>query len=358
LICLAARRSVGIAVDSVQSSTALTGKADRITGASSYRLPQTRDGPLKMKTSPWLALFLLGLMSALHASQAASVEVLDTVKLANNVYALIGPTTNRDAENLGNNANFGIVVTDAGVVLIDPGASYQGAKMIHEAIRSVTDQPVKLVINTGGQDHRWLGNGYFKSLGAHIIANQAAVADQRARLQDQLIRLGGLAGDEALEGTEPTYADETFTDQKIFEFGGIRLELHHAGHAHTPGDSFVWIPKHSILFSGDIVYVDRMLGIGPQSAHLSWIGAFEAIAAKEPKTIVAGHGRPTDLAKATQDSYDYLVFLRAAVRSLIDADRGIEDVGKIDQSRFSYLSNYDLLKGRNAQRVYEELEWE
>jgi hypothetical protein len=36
----------------------------------------------------------------------------------------------------------------------------------------------------------------------------------------------------------------------------------------------------------------------------------------------------------------------------------MEDVGEIDQSRFEYLSNYDTLKGRNAQRVYEELEWE
>jgi hypothetical protein len=36
----------------------------------------------------------------------------------------------------------------------------------------------------------------------------------------------------------------------------------------------------------------------------------------------------------------------------------MESVGQIDQSRFSYLENYDMLKGRNAQRVYAELEWE
>jgi hypothetical protein len=33
-------------------------------------------------------------------------------------------------------------------------------------------------------------------------------------------------------------------------------------------------------------------------------------------------------------------------------------VGGIDQSRFARLENYEQLKGRNAQRVYEELEWE
>jgi hypothetical protein len=42
----------------------------------------------------------------------------------------------------------------------------------------------------------------------------------------------------------------------------------------------------------------------------------------------------------------------------MDEGHGMEDIGKIDQSDFSYLSNFDSLKGRNAQRVYEELEWE
>ena len=112
------------------------------------------------------------------------------------------------------------------------------------------------------------------------------------------------------------------------------------------------------MFSGDIVYVDRMLGIGPQSAHRSWISAFEALAAKSPEILVPGHGKPTNLDKATRDTHQYLVFLREAVLSLLDEGSGMEDVGKIDQSKFNYLENYDALKGRNAQRVYEELEWE
>jgi glyoxylase-like metal-dependent hydrolase (beta-lactamase superfamily II) len=161
-----------------------------------------------------------------------------------------------------------------------------------------------------------------------------------------------------MDGTEPVYADETFADRRLLQVGGTRIEIHHAGHAHTPGDSFVWLPEHGILFAGDIVYMDRMLTVGAQSAHASWITAFEAMAALQPEIVVGGHGRPADLAKATADSYDYLVFLRRAVQAFMDAGSGIEEVGTIDQSRFSYLENYDSLKGRNAQRVFEELEWE
>ena len=302
--------------------------------------------------------FLLLLSSVTVSIGAHAEPVLKTEQLADNIFALIGPTTNRDPQNLGNNANFGVVVTEEGVVLIDPGATHQGAQMIHDTVRAITEKPIKVVINTGGQDHRWLGNGYFKALGAHIIANEKAVTDQKARLQDQLFRLGNLIGSEGLKDTEAVYADETFADQKVLMIGDTHIEIHHAGHAHTPGDSFVWLPDHKIMFSGDIVYTDRLLGVGPQSAHRSWIAAFEAMAAKQPEIVVGGHGRPADLAKARSDSYDYLVFLRKTVQAFMDEGHGMEEIGKIDQSRFSYLDNFESLKGRNAQRVFEELEWE
>ena len=246
------------------------------------------------------------------SSIAQAAPVLKTEQVAEDVFALVGPTTNRDPQNLGNNANFGVVVTSEGVVLIDPGATRKGAQMIHEAVRAITDEPIRVVINTGGQDHRWLGNGYFKELGAHIVANENAVDDQKTRVQDQLISLTDLVGSDGLAGTEPVYADETFAERKDMTIGGTSIEIHHAGHAHTPGDSFVWLPDHRIMFTGDIVYTDRMLGIGPQSAHLSWIAAFEAMAARKPEVVVGGHGMPADLARATADSYDYLVFPAAS----------------------------------------------
>ncbi|MCG8067009.1 MAG: MBL fold metallo-hydrolase [Candidatus Thiodiazotropha taylori] len=305
-------------------------------------------------------LRVIALLFAVVVSSASvqAGSVLKTEKLAENVYALIGPLTNRDPDNLGNNANFGVIVTDDGVVLIDSGATDKGARMIHAAIKEITDKAVKWVINSGGQDHRWMGNGYFKALGATIIASEKAVADQKARRESQLDRLWSLVGKEGLEGTDYIYADESFSQQKLFKVGNTRIEIHHAGHAHTPGDSYIWLPQHKIVFSGDIVYTDRMLGVGSMSAHKSWIAAFEAMAAKQPEIVVGGHGNPATLAKAKADTYDYLRFLREAVLAFMDQGNSLEDIGKIDQSRFSYLKNFDSLKGRNAQRVYEELEWE
>ena len=95
--------------------------------------------------------------------QPSADEKLELQKVTADVYAIVGELGNRTAKNLGNNATFGFVITAEGVVLIDSGGTYQGAQEIDRLIKSVTDKPVVRVINTGGQDHRWLGNGYFKN---------------------------------------------------------------------------------------------------------------------------------------------------------------------------------------------------
>ena len=182
-------------------------------------------------------------------------------KVNDHVYAVVGPFGNRTPENLGNNSTSGFVVTEEGVVLIDSGGTYQGAAAIEALIKQVTDKRVKVVINSGGQDHRWLGNGYFKERGSRIIASTTAVEDQKARTQDQLFILGNLVGTEGLEGTEPVYADETFEERKRFTLGGFTFELQHIGPAHTPGDSLVWLPEQRVVFSGDVIYIGRMLGV-------------------------------------------------------------------------------------------------
>jgi len=157
-------------------------------------------------------LFVLFLGIA-TAQLSAATDDLELREVTENVYAIVGSLGNRTPENLGNNATFGFVVTSEGVVLIDSGGTHKGAKQLHNVIERVTDKPIVTVINTGGQDHRWLGNEYFQNLGAKVIASRRAVADQKARRQDQFIMLGNLVGNDGLSGTNDTYADEVFDNE-------------------------------------------------------------------------------------------------------------------------------------------------
>jgi glyoxylase-like metal-dependent hydrolase (beta-lactamase superfamily II) len=299
-----------------------------------------------------LAAGALTLLAALGPAAA-----LDTVAVGDGVWALVGDTDQRSPENLGNNATFGVIVTPAGVVLIDPGGSYEGAAALDAAIARITEKPVKIVVDTGGQDHRWLGNGYWKAKGARIVTSTTALADQRARGGEQIEALRRFLGDH-FAGTEPVFADTTFEKETTLTLGGVEMTLHHTAPAHTPGDLFVRLPDRSVVFAGDIVFVDRLLGVGQQSNAAGWIAAFEAMAAFEPARVVPGHGRPTTLARAKAETLDYLVALRGRIRALLDRGGGLGEASKVDQSAFAGLAQFDALAGRNAAQVYTEMEME
>ena len=292
------------------------------------------------------------------AAVGASASVLRIQVVTDHIYALVGPHEQRNADNFANNATFGVVLTEAGVLLVDPGGSYKGAALIDEALQTITDKPVKIVINTGGQDHRWLGNSYWKDRGARIIASSAAVEDHKARTDSHFNNLTSLMGEEALAETVAVYANETFARDLDLEFGGQRFEIRHRGPAHTLGDSFVWMPEAGVMFTGDIVYVERMLGIGPAQNSGSWIQVFESMASYNPAIIIPGHGPVTDLSRARAETYDYLVHLRTTIGDILDDDGTIEEGIEIDQSAFQHLAVFEQIAKRNAQAVFMQMEFE
>jgi glyoxylase-like metal-dependent hydrolase (beta-lactamase superfamily II) len=276
--------------------------------------------------------------------------------VAPGVYAFIGETGMRTYENEGMNANSGFIVTNAGVVVVDSGSTWNVAEQIHAAIRKVTQQPVKYVVNTGGQDHRWLGNGYFKAQGAQILAASAAIDDMNAR---GVLQLQGLAGElkDKIAGTEVVLPTRTFDKKEVLKLGGREIQLIYFHGGHTPGDSVVWLPKERLLFSGDLIFVDRLLGVLPFSNASNWLASFSEIEKLKPQIIVPGHGAVCDLKKAQRETRDYLRHLVDHMKNAVDNMVGLQEaIDSLDQSEWAYLANYQLLKGGNASRVYLEME--
>lgn len=306
-----------------------------------------------MKLRLWVFLVWSFVLTSFPALGAVTFT---PVPVAENVYAFIGETGMRTAANEGMNANSGFIVTSVGVVVIDSGSTWQVAQAIHSAIKTVTRQPVKIVVNTGGQDHRWLGNGYFKSIGAEIVAARPALADMQARGGTQLESLRQTLG-EKMAGTLPVYPDRLFDQSDTMHMGDQEIQLLYFHGGHTTGDSVVWLPKQSVLFSGDLVFVDRLLGIFPFSNSQNWLDSFAAMEKLRPKLIVPGHGKVCDLAQARHDSRDYLQLLHdhmaQAVKNWVDMEVAINSLNDGD---YRSLQNFDSLHRFNASNVYLELE--
>jgi glyoxylase-like metal-dependent hydrolase (beta-lactamase superfamily II) len=298
-----------------------------------------------------------GFIFTLFNTQAVALQ-LSPVQVAPGVYAFIGETGMRTYENEGMNANAGFVVSKAGVVVVDSGPSYQVAKAMHAAIKKITQQPVKYVINTGGQDHRWLGNGYFKEQGAQIIASSKALPDMQERGPMQL---AGLKSElrEKINGTQIVYPERLIEQKEILKLDGMEVQILYFHGGHTPGDAVVWLPKSRTLFSGDQIYVDRILGVLPFSNSKNWLDSFEEIEKLKPRVIIPGHGKVCDLPRARHDTKDYLSLLRTHMRKAYDAGSDLQKaINTLDQSAFRYLENFEQLKGGNANRVYLEMEAE
>ncbi|MDI1247134.1 MAG: MBL fold metallo-hydrolase [Rhodoferax sp.] len=297
------------------------------------------------------------LTASLLALPARAVEVTFQ-PVADGVYAFIGDIEGRSYDNEGLNANLGLVVTSAGAVLIDCGSSYQVAAKIHEAVKKVTTQPLKLVINSGDQDHRWLGNGYFAEKGIETLAHADAQADMLARTGEQMEGLKVLK--ERLDGTRPTLPSRFFKDQDTrITLGDTVIELKHRQGGHTPGDTLVWLPQKNVLFSGDVVYVDRVLGLHPVSRTKTWLDSFAVIDQLKPQTIVPGHGKVTNLATAQAQTRDLLLALRAHMKKAVDDGTDISTAVKTFNGRpFAHLKHADVWLPQLANLTYLEIERE
>ena len=294
---------------------------------------------------------------ALLLSFNARAEYLPQAeRVVDNVYAIVGPLGQRSVENDGLNATFGFIVTPAGVILIDSGASKIGAEKLAQAIRKVTDRPVRWVVNTGSQDHRWLGNDHFARQGAQVIALKRTAATQAHYAKQHLQGLERQLG-ARLAGTTPLPATTLHDDLATLELGGETLTLRYTD-AHFPGDALVHLPKHGVVFTGDLVYVDRMLGVLPWSSVAKGRQAFHALAALKPVHVVPGHGRVSDLAKAQRETGDYYDFLADTIGKAAKEMEPMDEVltRHADLPAFRHLENYRDLHRANMNRAFTEFE--
>lgn len=280
------------------------------------------------------------------------------VEVIPRVWSAIGATAPPTYENAGHNNNLSFIVTGDGVVVINGGAAYGLAKALHDEIKQITDQPVKLVFNENGQGHAMLGNGYWADQGVPIVAHEEAAAEFEEYGGSILSGMEGYNRDQA-EGTFVQGPTETFADEYIVEMGDFRIEARYLGPAHSPGDIVVWLPEQSLVISGDMAFHERMLPIFADTITADWVETWET--AFEPlgaTYVIPGHGHPTNMDQVRRYTHDYLVYLRGQIREHIDSGGDLTEAYYVDQTPYKNLDTYEELATKNAGRVFEQMEWE
>lgn len=310
----------------------------------------------------WLALILLATPALasedIPDQYPASALYSKPVEVIPHVWSAIGATAPPTYENHGHNNNLSFIVTGDGVVVVNGSAAYLLAKALHDEIKAITDQPVKLVIDENGQGHAMLGNSYWSEQGvpilAHADAAEAFAHDGAQSLQQhqQVLR-------ERAEGTTLVGPTETFEDTRVIEMGDFRIEVLHLGPAHSPGDISVWLPEQSLVIAGDMAFHERMPPIFADTITADWIDTwdtkFEPLGATY---VIPGHGHPTNMAQVRRYTRDYLAYLREKIREHIDEGGDLAGAYYVDQSPYEHLNTFEELATKNAGRVFEQMEWE
>jgi glyoxylase-like metal-dependent hydrolase (beta-lactamase superfamily II) len=298
-------------------------------------------------------------IAALAWFVAGSAHALpEPIEVAPEVYAIVGDLGAQTYENEGLNANLGFVVGGDAVLAVNSGPSRRIAEELLAAIRRTTSKPVKWVVNLNSQSHYWLGNGVFKQIGAKLLAHPEAIDLMREQGRAQQETLQHVLRDR-FDGTELVAAEHAVPEKETINLGRRHVEIRHLGHAHTPGDLIVSISDYGVVFTGDLVYTERLLAVLPISQSKGWLAAFRRLEALSPRMLVPGHGQPTDLPGAREATFAYLTHLRTEAEKQFRAGvNPSEAAQRIDQSRWRMLQNFEALAKRNASQVFLEVERE
>lgn len=209
-------------------------------------------------------------------------------------------------ENRGMMANVLFVITSAGVVVLDSGASVQIGEMAIRRLRTLTDRPVVAVINSHYHGDHFLGNDAFvQAFGADLPIHAHPAA--RERIQGT----AGSAWRTLLEqwtngatvGTRVVPPNRDLLGGAVMRLGDTTLKIHHHGRAHTESDLCVEIVEDRVVYVGDVAMNGRIANMDDGS-YLGTLRTFDALTQDIPGALwVPGHGQASRTLLAEQREF-------------------------------------------------------
>lgn len=308
---------------------------------------------------------LLGLLACLtlagctSATNASGRGELVPEEVAPGVYAFLGARQEIAPANGGNVANTGFIVGPQGVIVIDTGPNDAHGEQILAAIARVTHKPVVLAINTHPHPENVLGNSAFARRCIPIMARRETIDAMKARCEMCYRNVLGVLGKDAMAGTTIVIPKVNVAGNGEWIAGRQRIELYHFGWGHTEGDLAVFDPASGVLFTSDLVYLDRVPHMHEARVR-RWIGALEKLRTIPARRIVPGRG-PISNPERMDETYDYLTQLLARVQAGYDRGQSVIDMLKdpaVDVPQYQGWALYKDVHPLNVQHVYTELERE
>jgi phosphoglycerate dehydrogenase-like enzyme/glyoxylase-like metal-dependent hydrolase (beta-lactamase superfamily II) len=225
----------------------------------------------------------------------------------------------------GGSNNIWVVFNDY-VLVFDANFPKEAGDVI-AAVKKTTNKPIRYVVDSHHHGDHAYGNAVFSQVGASVISQTNCARLLRVDGPKEFAAAGkGTTGRKDVADSILKVPDLFFDEKLVLEDGKQRVELMFLGHAHTPGDAFMYLPKHKILCTGDACTNGAFNYMG-HSDSASWIRVLDKAQQLDVNLVCPGHGALASK-EVLKKQQRYFRELREQVKKGIDAGKEFEDILK------------------------------
>ena len=258
------------------------------------------------------ALCLLGIWAAY--TQSAPAKPLSYQQLKDDLWVIEG--TSNGASDAGNIA---VLVTNEGVILVDDRFAGDYSEVL-AALRKVTPQPIKYVVNTHHHGDHTGGN-------AQMLGNAQILIQANARKH-------------MIDGKMPGAPSITFTQEASVFLGGKEVRAIYTGRGHTDGDVAVYIPHDRAVHLGDLMagtngVTNPVMDYANGASLTAWPATLDGAIQLDPEIVIPGHGEVTNKAGLVAHRNKIAQVLQRAT-SLIRQKKSKDEIGKTMVAEFDF----------------------
>jgi cyclase len=208
----------------------------------------------------------------------------------------------------GDGGNVAVYLTNDGVILIDDKFE-RDFNDIMAKVKSVTDKPVKYVLNTHQHGDHTGSNEKLLPI-AEIIAHKNARANMEKNKQPGLMRV-------------------VFSDESDVFLGGKEVRMKYYGRGHTNGDAVVYFPALRVLHTGDLfVSSAPLIDYANGGSAGEWAATLDGALKLDFDTVIPGHG-PVSKKEDLMKFRDNMRTLSTRVSGLVREGKSKDEVAKM-----------------------------
>jgi glyoxylase-like metal-dependent hydrolase (beta-lactamase superfamily II) len=256
-----------------------------------------------------------------------------------------------------------LVVDGGEAAVIDPGPSQMVGERVRESVACRFHARVRWVVNTHAHAENVLGNSAWGGLdvvGQPRIASGAATQEaMRQRCPACLANLTARVGQTAMAGTRIVLPNHLLSAGDVLPVGRLRLVVQPFERGHTEGDLVLWNPERRVVWSGGLVYSQRIPELS-QGGLDAWLLALDHLEALAPAHLVSATvssaARAREPPAALLETRAYLQALRQGVLQAMDEGHQPQEAGLVPLPAFSSWAGYGQRHPFNVQRAWRELE--